>query len=140
MHDDATAHFPSRRVVSSRAERGSHRVTRAIPPGTGRGALSEIYGVGPRITHIDRAIIRNYFQDRGISLPPERRRHARQPTLPARLSPQVSQNALPRDLERKLSQLPEDCERVLVGRDVLLVDSKTRSVVDILHHAGTPGV
>ncbi len=140
MHDDAAAHFPSRRTPSSRADRGSHRAPRAIAHGVRRGPPSEIYGVGPRITHIDRAIIRNYFQERGMSLPPERRRHARQPTLPACLSSQVSQNALPLELERKLSQLPEDCQRVLVGRDVLLVDSKTRSVVDILHHAGTPGL
>ena len=140
MHDDAAAYFPLRRTLSTRAERGSYRATCAIGHGTRRGPLSEIYGVGPRITHIDRAIIRNYFQDYGMTLPPERRRHARQLTLPAQLSPQVSQNALPLELERKLSQLPENCERVLVGRDVLLVDSRTRSVVDILHHAGTRDV
>jgi hypothetical protein len=102
--------------------------------------MNDVYDIGPRITHIDRAIIRNYFQDRGISLPPERRQLLRHPSVPMQLSPRVSQNALPLDLERKLSQLPDHCERVLVGRDVLLVESDTRTVVDILHQAGTAGV
>lgn len=102
----------------------------------GHERLSDVYDIAARITHIDRAIIRNYFEDHVAAFPAERRANPRQPTLPMWLPSRVQQHALPYELERKLSQLPEGYERVLVGRDVLLIESDSRTVVDILHQTG----
>ena len=138
LHDNAQS--PARRAMQSlRAERGPHRLAHASVRDALPTGVNDIYEIGPRITHIDRAIIRNYFQGRGEGLS-ERRRYARVPTRPAALSSQVSQHALPVELERKLSPLPDDCERVLVGRDVFLVQSNTGAVMDILHRAGAAAV
>lgn len=120
-----------------------HLTRRAFQPRAGaaherwrHGRLNDVYEIAARITHIDRAIIRNYFQDHFASLPLERRENPRQPSLPMWLPSHVKQNPLPSALECKLSQLPDGYERVLVGRDVLLVESDTRTVVDILHQTG----
>ena len=120
--------------------RGARRGDRRALTGGGWDAgqpPSHAYGVAARITHIDRAIIRSYFQD-GSSLPPERRETRRQPTLPRALPAQARHASLPLPLERKLSLLPKEFERVLVGRDVLLIESETGAVIDILHQLGAP--
>jgi hypothetical protein len=72
-----------------------------------------VYGIKPRITNIDRVIIRNYFRQADCipSLPP---RH------------------LPRQLECKLSPLPAGYQRVTVGGGVVLVDTNVSRMVDIL--------
>ena len=123
--------LPSMHVVRRGARRAGAGGRDVVKP------LTNAYGVAARITHIDRAIIRSYFQD-GASLPPERRETRRQPALPRALSAETKQASLPLPLERKLSLLPKEFERVLVGRDVLLVESGTGAVIDILHQLGAP--
>ncbi len=114
----------------ARAKRRAHRVLLA--------PASEVYEVSARITHIDRAIIRSYFYDHADSLPDERRGQSRQPTAPMWLSSDVFHHALPVELERKLSALPAGYARVLVGRNVLLIEPASRRVVDILHQVAQP--
>jgi hypothetical protein len=72
-----------------------------------------VYGVKPRITHIDRIIIRNYFREADCvpSLPP---------------------SPLPRQLECKLSPLPAGYKRVTVARGVVLIDTNVSRMIDIL--------
>ncbi len=43
--------------------------------------------------------------------------------------------SLSRELEQKLSPLPSSHVRLRVGQDVVLVDSKTRVIVDVLYGA-----
>jgi len=132
-HENLGSENQGRRTVPPM--RGMRRgARRALADGT-EPSPSDAYGVAARITHIDRAIIRSYFHD-SASLPPERRETWRQPTLPLALSAKARQASLPLQLERKLSLLPKEFERVLVGRDVLLVESETGAVIDILHHLG----
>ncbi len=127
------------------------RTPRSVPPlaGARRSVARErrsderfrndLYEIAARITHIDRAIIRSHFQDNVSILPVERRETHRQPTLPMWLPSAVHQTPLPRELERKLSLLPQEYARVLVGRDVLLIESATGTVIDILHQVRAPG-
>jgi hypothetical protein len=136
LHEDSGPELQVRR--SSPPLRNGYRGARRPVEddrGTGR-PLCPPYVTGARITHIDRAIIRSYFQD-SESLPPERRATRRQPTRPSRVSTRAARSSLPAQLERKLSLLPRELERVLVGRDVLLVESDTGAVIDILHQLGT---
>lgn len=133
MNEVSGAHSTRNSVPPyGRGLRGAHRSTREM---RGHARSNEIYKIAPRITHIDRAIIRSYFAGDASRLPQERRGNPRQPALPMWLPPQVEQHALPRELECKLSLLPEGYERVLVGRDVILVEPETRAVVDVLHQS-----
>lgn len=74
---------------------------------------ANVYGVKPRITHIDRVIIRNYFRD-------------------ADCAPSLPPSPLPRQLECKLSHLPSGYERVTVARGVVLIDTSVSRMIDIL--------
>jgi hypothetical protein len=88
-------------------------------------------------------IIRAWFADRsrGQGLPPGL---ARRESLPPGLARQVRRNGtLPPGLERRLEPLPPDLEvrlpelvvgiaRVILGRDVLLIDVRTDKILDVL--------
>jgi hypothetical protein len=96
---------------------------------------------GNRITRVDRALISRYFDVRSspASLakserPRWRRRWIVGATLPATLHTV----ALPRPLESKLSPLDAGHERLLVGSDVLCIESETLRISDVMHNAGVP--
>jgi len=54
---------------------------------------------------------------------------ARRDTLP----PGLQGRLLPRELESRLVVLPETFVRIVVGRDIVLMNRDTRVVLDILH-------
>ncbi len=86
----------------------------------------------------DRALIVGYYADR------ERRgdRAQRQTTKRERLLAGLGQGdalptglegrALPEQLDRRLTPLPESCLRVIIGSDVVLFNRRTRVIGDIL--------
>ena len=84
------------------------------------------YQVEPRITYVDRAIIRDYLHQYHLdeSVGPARKK-APFPEL---------RRQLPRELERRLSVPFPGYERVLVGSDVLLVETATREIVDVMRN------
>jgi hypothetical protein len=89
----------------------------------------------------DRVLISDYFAHQRKSLPPGL---AKRSTLPPGLQRQLERNghlppglegrSLPGDLEARLSRLPEPYVRVVVGADVVLMNARTRIVVDILRN------
>ena len=95
--------------------------------------------IAVRISSRDRETIRNYYRQtqhkknkqpppglakKGGALPPGL---AKRDVLPKGLQ----ERALPGDLERKLSRLPEGYIRVIVGADVVLMKSRNRVIIDI---------
>ena len=88
----------------------------------------------------DRAEIRRYF---GKQLPPGlAKRDELPPGLKKQLvtrgtlPPGLSGQPLPGDLERRLSRLPEGYVRLRVGTDVVLLDRKTRGILDLVKDIG----
>ncbi|MBI3569543.1 MAG: hypothetical protein HY082_00305 [Gammaproteobacteria bacterium] len=93
-----------------------------------------------RIGDKDRAAIEDYYRKsakhkkglppglakRGGNLPPGL---AKRDKLP----PGLQGDPLPRELERKLSPVPSSYVRVKVGRDIVLMDKKTRMVLDVVY-------
>jgi hypothetical protein len=87
----------------------------------------------------DREIISDYYGGRKKKLPPGL---AKKKRLPPGLEKQVQRNGelppglqrqtLPPDLERSLSKLPEGYVRIIVGTDIVLQNTRTRVVVDII--------
>ena len=87
----------------------------------------------------DRAMIRDYYNVKRTNLPPGLAKKSR---LPPGLQKQVQKNGelppglqrqkLPRELERKLSRLPEGYTRVVIGADVVLENGRTRIAVDVI--------
>ncbi len=63
--------------------------------------------------------LQKYFQDHG--------------TLP----PGLAKRNLPQDLEQRLSPLNPDYERVIVDNDVLLIETATKVIIDILTNVVT---
>jgi hypothetical protein len=95
----------------------------------------------------DRRHIHDYYgrQDRGKKrLPPGL---AKKKHLPPGLEKQVARNgklppglrgrALPDDLERHLSPLPDSYVRLKVGGDVVLLDRRTEVVMDVVYDVGS---
>jgi hypothetical protein len=94
----------------------------------------------------DRLLIREYYAPRRYQgLPPGLAKqgkippgHARQMMRDGRLPPDVPYHYLPRDLDGRLSRLPEDHVRVIVGTDIGIMNTRTRVVVDVIediaHH------
>lgn len=67
------------------------------------------------------------------TLPPGLRKQlARRGTLP----PGLEGQRLHRDLERRLSPLPRGYTRLRVGTDILLLDERTRVILDIVSDIG----
>jgi hypothetical protein len=70
---------------------------------------------------------------RGGNLPPGLQKHLqRNGTLPPGLQKRLE--PLPTDLNRRLSRIPEDWSRVILGRDVLLIDRRTNRILDIIEN------
>ena len=70
---------------------------------------------------------------RGGNLPPGLQKHLEKngqlpPGLQKRLEP------LPVDLDRRLPRLPEHWERVILERDVILIDRRTNRILDIIEN------
>jgi len=91
----------------------------------------------PRFHERDRAAIEQYYRSvkpkkmlpgltKRESLPPGL---ARRDTLP----PGLQGRLLPRELEARLTVLPVAQARVVIGRDVVLMQRDTRVVLDILY-------
>lgn len=106
------------------------------------GAASDLYGIANRITHIDRVIIRAFLHEHWGALTTgtvpavATRLESGREWLPNGTLPSgVRTQPLPAALERKLSALPVGFERVMVDRDVLLVATATREIVDVMCNA-----
>ncbi|HXF67878.1 MAG TPA: hypothetical protein VNK67_14425 [Burkholderiales bacterium] len=117
----------------------------ALAAGAAEPAKSEEPPARARVTLYfsdrDRTLIREYFRPRraaGAGYPPGlAQREALQPGLQqlrgqGRLPPGLRRRPLPGELEHRLARLPPGYERVLVGGDVLLIQSATGIVLDAL--------
>jgi hypothetical protein len=94
----------------------------------------------------ERRVIENYYRavgpskglppglaKRGGKLPPGLQKHLEKngklpPGLQKRLEP------LPQDLEARLPRLPDSWERVILDRDVILLDQRSNRILDILEN------
>ena len=95
-----------------------------------------------RISDHDRDIIEKYYKKSSKhkkGLPPglAKRGGHLPPGLAKRdkLPPGLQGDALPYELEQKLSRLPSSYVRVRVGQDIVLMDGKTRVMVDVIYGA-----
>jgi hypothetical protein len=93
-----------------------------------------------RIGDNDRALIENHYKKskkhkkglppglakRGGNLPPGLAKHDKLP-------PGLQGDPLPYDLERRLTKLPSSYVRVRIGQDIVLMDGKTRVVLDVVY-------
>lgn len=88
----------------------------------------------------DRQLIGDYYAGtRAKKVPPGL---AKKETLPPGLAKQVvkkgtlppglQSRALPRDLEARLSRLPEGYKRVIIGADIAILNTSTRVIADII--------
>lgn len=102
------AHFldEERRVIEQYYRRGAKGKSKGLPPGLAK---------------------------RGGNLPPGLEKHlARNGQLPPGLQKRLE--PLPVELNRQLPPLPEHWERVIVERDVILLDRRTNRILDILEN------
>jgi hypothetical protein len=85
----------------------------------------------------DRALIEEYYGKTRKKLPPglAKRKGSLPPGLAKRdtLPPGLQRDPLPSELEARLSTLPSGYVRVRVGGDVVLLDGRTRVVVDVIY-------
>jgi hypothetical protein len=93
--------------------------------------------VAVSINERDRGLIDDYYGKRRRNLPPGlAKRHGNLPPGLAKrdtLPPGLDSEALPVDLERQLSPLPAGYVRMRVGADVVLLDGRTRVVIDVVY-------
>jgi hypothetical protein len=94
----------------------------------------------------ERRIIENYYRSggpskglppglakRGGKLPPGLQKHLdKNGTLPPGLQKRLE--PLPQDLDARLPRLPDYWERVILERDVILVDRRTNRILDIIEN------
>jgi hypothetical protein len=104
---------------------------------SGQGGVRVVFSVR------DRDAIRSYYHDRYANLPPGlakrngnlppglQKHLERDGTLPPGLQKRVE--PFPEELERRLTRLPDSCQRVTLGVDVLILDRRTQRIVDIIH-------
>ncbi|MGK2951612.1 MAG: hypothetical protein ACSLEZ_04390 [Thiobacillus sp.] len=110
-------------------------------PRYGEVAVRDPYYSSERVvfTDHDRRLINDYYEPRYRNLPPGQ---AKRDWLPpghawrVRHNQPISDDArwryLPSDLERRLTRLPPEYVRVVVGTDVVIMNVRTRAVLDIL--------
>ncbi len=108
LEPDRAAHFlpEERRMIEDYYRQGKKGKAKGLPPGLAK---------------------------RGGNLPPGLQKHLEKngqlpPGLQKRLEP------LPPDLERGLPRLPDSWERVVLERDVILLDRRTNRILDILEN------
>ena len=92
------------------------------------------------INNHDRTVIRDYYANsKKKGLPPglAKRNGGLPPGLAKRdkLPPGLQSTPLPYDLEGRLTRLPESYVRVRIGRDIVLMDKRTRVVFDVMYGA-----
>lgn len=87
----------------------------------------------------DRRIIRDYYRADVGRLPPGLAKkgkippgHAFKMQRQLGVPPQVNWEYLPRELETRLTRLPDGFVRVIIGADVGILNTRTRVVVDLL--------
>ena len=97
------------------------------------------YSVRVVFTDPDRRLIHDYYAPRYKKLPPGQVKKGRLPPGHAwRVRPNqpIHEDAqwryLPYALDQRLSRLPPEYVRVIIGTDVVIMNSRTRVVVDIL--------
>jgi hypothetical protein len=119
-------------------------------------AAVSLFGVGSTIAFAkdrpayflpeERRIIENYYRSgdpskglppglakRGGKLPPGLQKHLdKNGTLPPGLQKRLE--PLPQDLDARLPRLPDYWERVIHERDVILVDRRTNSILDVIEN------
>lgn len=90
-------------------------------------------------TDYDRRLIREYYEPRYHKLPPGQAKKGWIPPGHAwrvRSNQPVHEEAywryLPYDLDQRLSRLPPEYVRVVIGTDVAIMNTRTRVVVDVL--------
>jgi hypothetical protein len=108
---------------------------------SGRVVIRDDTGmVDVRFSDHDRALIHDYYEEsrkHGKGLPPGlAKRHGDLPPGLAKrqkLPPGLQYEPLPHDLDRRLSRLPSSYIRVRVGQDIVLMDGRTRVVLDVIY-------
>ena len=108
---------------------------------SGRVVIKDDTGVvDVRFSDHDRALIHDYYEEsrrRHNGLPPglAKRNGSLPPGLAKRekLPPGLQYEPLPHDLDRRLAPLPSSYIRVRVGRDIVLMDRKTRVLLDVIY-------
>lgn len=109
-------------------------------PGYGEvPARDPYYSVRVMFTDHDRRLINDYYAPRYRSLPPGLAKKDRLPpghAWRARPNQTIHDEArwryLPNELEQRLTRLPPEYVRVVIGTDVVLMNVRTRVVVDVL--------
>jgi hypothetical protein len=85
-----------------------------------------------RLSPDDLRVIGEYYRNRAD------RKAAASPVKPVMghvIPTGTKSEPLPRELEQKLSSLSSSYARVRIGRDIVLINSNTRVVVDVFHGA-----
>jgi hypothetical protein len=102
-------------------------------------ARDPYYSVRVVFTDHDRRLIQDYYEPRYRSLPPGQAKRDRLPPGHAwrarhnqPINDDVRWRYLPTDLEQRLTRLPPEYVRVVVGTDVVIMNVRTRVVFDIL--------
>ncbi len=83
----------------------------------------------------DRTLIHDYYRHPQKRLPPGLAKREQLPPGLAkrqRLPPGLQGRHLPPDLERRLSHLPDGYVRLLMGGDVVLMERRSRLIVDLI--------
>ena len=97
----------------------------------------------PVFSSRDRTIISDYFRNRNSNLPPGLAK--RNGNLPPGLQKQLQRNGtlppglqkrlepLSGDLESRLTRLPADYRRGVIGQDVVVYNTRTQRIIDVVH-------
>jgi hypothetical protein len=110
--------------------------------GRGHGGDDDDEGRGPRYSRHDRDEMRGWYRDRRDGLPPGLAKRDQLPpglerqlrvrgTLPPGLRDRI--RPCPVELERRLPPPPPDCEHVVLGGHIVLLNRRTFMVLDIVH-------
>jgi hypothetical protein len=90
-------------------------------------------------TDHDRRLINDYYEPRYRKLPPGQAKRDRLPpghAWRARHNQPIHEDArwryLPNELDQRLSRLPSEYVRVIIGTDMVIMNVRTRVVVDML--------
>jgi hypothetical protein len=105
------------------------------------GVYGKDYAARVVFSDSDRALIRDYYRNYYRGLPPGLAKQGKIPPGHAKkmyrnqpLPPGLEWGRLPADLEGRLSRLPSDYMRVIVGTDVGIMDVRTRVIVDLIEN------